>query len=447
MYITANTCTSCWQGSYVNAVCNHCHHKKTSEFERRSDALALMDNLNGRYTIGEVLGKGGFGITYSAWDNVENRRVALKELFPNKSVYRSEDRKTVVVSDDEDMYFSAVKEKFKAEAELLKLLGGDCGVVQLYDLFHCNNTVYYTMEYLEGCDLNAYRMKHGLLSWEFLEPIMNDLLVTLRTLHKQNLIHRDISPDNIFLTKDNKVRLIDFGSARTYQGVSNFTVQVKASFAPWEQSKSDGKQGPWTDIYALSVTMYLLLSGKLPPKVDDRIRGAKVKPLNELCPKLPQNVARAIEKGMNVEIRDRYLSVDEFMQALSFTVDIDKPQTVGQRVQPQQVVQQTVSRSQVFWLYGVSGVYAGKRKQLNKNQRVMFGRRSSNDIVFPEMTIGVSRSQCELFIDQAGQVYVRDAGSSYGTFLNNIRIGNEWGKVPLGSYLRFGNEMFQIISK
>lgn len=449
MEITMNTCTACWQGTYIGNVCSHCHHKKTTESERRSDALPLMSCQNDRYFIGEVLGKGGFGITYSAWDHVMDRRVALKELFPNKSVCRGEDGQTVEVQDGDDIYFSAVKKKYEDEAGLLKLLGGDCGVVQVYDLFHYNNTVYYAMEYLEGCDLNAYRMQHGRLAWKFLEPIMNELLNTLGVLHKQNLIHRDISPDNIFLTKEQKVRLIDFGSARTYHGIHNFTVHIKASFSPLEQLKSDGNQGPWTDLYALSVTMYLLLCGKLPPKVEDRAKGIKLKPLTELCPEVPANVAAAIEKGMSVKIGDRFQSAEEYMQALSMTVDLEKPITKfqtqpGPQPRPQPQPQMT---GMVYWMYGVSGVYVNHRKQLYRNQKLTFGRRSTCDIAFPDRTVGVSRSQCELYLDNAGVLFVRDAGSSFGTFLNNMRLGSNWVRVVPGSYLRFGNEMFQLTCK
>ena len=205
MYTPANVCTACWQGTYINGICSHCHQRRTRPEDRREDALVLMDTVNGRYAVGDVLGKGGFGITYSAWDNAEKRRVALKELFPNKSVHRSANKRTVEVMQGHEEYFDALKGKFKEEANLMRLLADDCSVVRVYDLFSCNNTVYYAMEYLDGCNLDTYRKQHGLLSWKFLGPVVKELLETLAILHSRNLIHRDISPDNIFLTKDNRV--------------------------------------------------------------------------------------------------------------------------------------------------------------------------------------------------------------------------------------------------
>jgi len=434
MEASTSICTACWQGTYVNGICGACQHKQTAPEDRRADALPLMDIIHGRYAIGEVLGKGGYGITYSAWDNVKLRRVALKELFPNKSVTRGTDGRSVVPNEGHEIYFSELKEKFEEEAKHPQQLAEKCNAVKVYDLFHGNNTVYYTMEYLEGCDLNVYRKNHGPLPWDFLAPIMKEVLRTLIILHKENLIHRDIAPDNIFLTKDGQVKLIDFGAARAYQGTQVFTVQKKVSFAPWEQLESSGNQGPWTDLYSLSVTMYLLLSGKLPPKAQDRIYGKPVIPLRKWCPDLPENVARTIEKGMSIKIRDRFLTAREYMQALFPepvpTTDDKKGRTVPEKT---------------LWVRGKKGYYAGQKKQLSRRVEVRFGRWHTNDVTYPDSIAGVSRHQFALYVDGNGNPYVKDIGSSFGTFLNEERLGPEWKRAKTGDYIRFGNEEFQLI--
>ncbi len=433
MEASVNICTACWQGHYIDGICDNCQHQQSAIAERRREALPLMEMIHGRYSIGEVLGKGGYGITYSAWDNVHMRRVALKELFPTISVTRGANGRTVIPKRGYEEYFAELKGKFEEEAIRPQKLTDECKAVKVYDLFRCNNTVYYAMEYLEGCDLRQYQMQHGLLSWDFLAPIMRDLLHTLDILHKENLIHRDISPDNLFLTKDGQIRLIDFGAARAYQGTLNFTVQKKASFAPWEQMESNGNQGPWTDLYALSVTMYMLLSGKLPPKAQDRIYGKPVIPLNTLCPDLPANVAKSIEKGMNIRIRDRFLSAEEYLQAL-FPAN-----------QNRESIHTDADRKKVYWLRGKKGCYAGQKKRLALNSEVRFGRWHTNDITFPESTPGVSRYQCALLIDNAGNVFVKDTGSRYGTFLSGAKVGKEWAEVSLGDSIQFGNEEFLLI--
>lgn len=424
MYILPhNVCTSCWEGTIVNGTCTHCHQKAHSVADRRADALPLRETINSRYWIGDVLGNGGFGLTYSAWDPVECRAVAIKELYPRRDVYRGPDGVSVRAVSGQEQVFAELKKRFEDEAKLLIQLGGQGNLVHVYDLFSCNGTIYYTMEYLEGCDLKSYLKQHGPMPWEVLEPMLREVLHTLGALHKQNLIHRDISPDNLFLTKNNQIHLIDFGSVRTYQGNHCFTVHLKDHFAPWEQYITDGQQGPWTDIYALSVTVYLLLSGRLPPKAADRKAGAQVEPLKSLCPKLPAEAASAIEKGMSMGIGDRFQTAEEFLRALPAAAEISHG---------------------VYWLYGRRGIFAGQRRRLEVERQVTFGRRKTNDVVFPDATPGVSRSQCMLFVNRSGELYVRDAGSAYGTFLNQKRLGETWVKASPSSYLCFGNEVFQL---
>lgn len=456
---SVNICIACWQGNYVNGVCTNCHHP-AADSDRRPDALPPLEVVHGRYFIGQVLGKGGFGITYSAWDNAQMRRVALKELFPSISVTRDPDGRSVVANEGHERYFAELKDKFREEALRPRQLARECNAVQVYDLFSCNNTVYYAMEYLEGCDLRQYQKEHGLLTWTFLAPLMRQLLRTLELLHQENLIHRDISPDNIFLTRDGQVKLIDFGAARAYQGTLNFTVLKKANFAPWEQMESTGNQGPWTDLYALSVTMYMLLSGKLPPKAQDRIQGKQVTPLSTLCPGLPQHVAAAIEKGMNIKIQDRFQSARDYAQALfpAARPDPAKPprpitreaaprtQTHPQpQPQPAPQAQTRLQPKRVYWLRGTRGCYAGQKKQLATGALVQFGRQPGCDIPFPESTPGVSRSQCALFLDGTGRVFLKDTGSSYGTFLSGEKVGRDWLRVTPGDTIHFGNEEFLLM--
>lgn len=440
MYISPNTCPVCWRGQYTNGVCNSCHHTVTPKSQRRTDALPLFTVLKQRYVIGEVLGNGGFGITYSAWDNVQNQRVAIKELFPRKDVCREMDDVTVKVLEGQEDYFKILSTRFVNEAELLLELGKQCDIVSVYDLFHANGTVYYSMEFLDGCDLKTYLSKNGPMPWEVLEPKLLDLLRTLEKLHAKNLIHRDISPDNLFLTKDNKIRLIDFGSVRTYQGNQNFTVFLKQHFAPWEQYKSDSKQGPYTDIYSLSVSIYMVLTGKLPPKAPDRVSGAQVTPIRTLCPQVPDKVAKAIEKGMSLQAKDRFQNAGEFIRALG----VQPPPPPQPKVVPQVPVSQSGTSNLAYWLHGRGGYYSGKRKRLMPNTEITIGRLSTNVVPYPDMTMGVSRNQCSIFISSTGDMYVRDNKSRYGTYLNDVPVSGNWTKVVSGSFLRFGNELFQL---
>ena len=432
MYISPNSCPVCWRGQYVGGVCSNCNHRQTSPKDRRPDALPLGAVVKQRYVIGEVLGNGGFGITYSAWDNAGKRRVALKELYPRKDISREDDSLTVKIVPGQENFFAGLVSRFENEGELLEELGKDCDAVQVYDRFRANGTAYYAMEFLDGCDLRTYLKNNGPMTWEFLEPRMHELLRTLKILHNKNLIHRDISPDNLFLTKDNRIRLIDFGSARTYQGNGSMTVFLKKHFAPWEQYKTNSKQGPYTDIYALSVTMYMMLSGQLPPQAPDRITGAVVQPLKSLCPKVPDKVCKAIEKGMNLRPEDRFQNAAQYLEALG----------VSSPPPPPPPPPDTAKR--VYWLHGRWGRYSGKRKRMMPNEEITFGRLSNLSVTYPEDHLGVSRLQCSIFISSSGDILVRDHESTFGTFLNETRLTDKWTKVGPGSYIRFGSEVFQV---
>lgn len=429
-----NVCPACWRGTLSGGVCTVCHYPVSAQSCRRADALPLGTVLKGRYQIGVVLGNGGFGITYSAWDQQDCRRVALKELYPRNEVFRGGDRLTVTPVSGEEVIFEELKERFEREASLLLQLRDLSNLVKVYDLFQGNGTVYYTMEYLEGADLQSYLKRNGPMSWLTLEPMMRELLPTLAQLHGKNLIHRDLSPDNLLLTTDHHLHLIDFGSVRTYQGNRNFTVHLKEHFAPWEQYTSKGRQGPWTDVYALSVTMYYLLSGKLPPKAGERMNGTPTPPLRTIAPSVPERVAAVIEHGMALRVEDRIPDAERFMQALG----IADPAVV----QPPPV--RITGTGGSYWLQGQSGVYAGKRRPLEVETEVYFGRQVGCHICFPDQTRGVSRRQCALYVRRDGSLLVRDAGSSYGTFLNGQRLSSGWTAAKPGSVLQFGNEVFRL---
>lgn len=443
MYFSPNTCPVCWKGQHVDGVCSSCNHTQTPTYERRADALPLFTLLKQRYVIGEVLGNGGFGITYSAWDTVNNERVALKELYPRKDVSREMDDITVKVLDGQEEYFETLIKRFQDEAELLQELGKECDIVGVYDRFSENGTVYYTMEYLDGIDLRTYLKRNGPMSWSFLEPRLANLLSTLGTLHAKNLIHRDISPDNLFLTKDSKIRLIDFGSVRTYQGNNSFTVFLKQHFAPWEQYKSQSKQGPYTDIYSLSVTMYMMLSGKLPPKAPDRaMQKVEVVPLRTYCPTLPARVASAIEKGMNLRPEDRFQSAAEYMKALGIKKKVEAEEAPAKTVDDKKQINKRPGLA--YWLHGRSGYYSGRRKNLPLNTEITVGRLTDKAVPYPDNHLGVSRNQCSIFVTASGEMFVKDNQSRFGTFLNDRKLGFNWTKADSGSYIRFGSEVFQL---
>jgi serine/threonine protein kinase len=275
---------------------------------------------NGRYYIGGALGQGGFGITYLGWDNARSERVAIKEYFPLSLVTRNPGDKSVSFAGEEaraDFDYGLVR--FMDEARVLASFSSTPSIVSIMDIFQENSLAYIVMEYLDGQDLKHVLSESGKrISHELALDIALRIIGALRDVHAQGLMHRDVSPDNIFLTKDGGVKLIDFGAARFAFGAQNKSISVvlKPSYAPIEQYQTRGNQGPWTDVYALGATLYRCVTGQLPPESLSRLEDDKLKPPSELGIELPHAMETAILKALAVRARDRFQSVLEFRDAL-----------------------------------------------------------------------------------------------------------------------------------
>ena len=195
--------------------------------------------LHDRYTVGRAIGFGGFGITYIAWDNKLMQKVAIKEYMPSEYATRVPGNLTVTIYDGERYTeFMTGLQKFLDEAQRLAKFQNVPGIVRILDCFSENLTAYIVMEYLDGMTLKQYLAEHGgKLPYEEAVEFILPVLAALQAVHKEGIIHRDISPDNIFITEDGKVKLLDFGAARyASTGYSkSLSVILKPGYAPAEQ--------------------------------------------------------------------------------------------------------------------------------------------------------------------------------------------------------------------
>ena len=276
--------------------------------------------LIGRYPVEGVLGQGGFGITYLGMDELHKKKVAIKEFFPQGIVTRNieyEDTVTVTLVGEKENYDKG-KERFLKEAQTMAMFSKDKGIVKALDFFEINNTAYIVMEYLEGVTLKQYLRENERIDAEDLVELLVPLIEALDEIHSQGLIHRDISPDNIMVLPDGRIKLMDFGAARDYTefGEKSLSIVLKPGYAPPEQYQTHGVQGPWTDIYALCATMYKCITGENPPDAIDRLVDDHLKKISAFgIPVLPQ-IEEAIIKGMSVAAKDRYQNVGDFCEDL-----------------------------------------------------------------------------------------------------------------------------------
>ncbi|MCR5485667.1 MAG: leucine-rich repeat protein [Clostridiales bacterium] len=303
-------------------VCPFCGYVYGSPAEKISQ-LKPSTVLAERYIVGKSIGHGGFGITYIGWDKKLQKEIAIKEYMPDMLAIRSGEGNNVKGYNEEaEKKFEIGVKRVLDESRRLARLTGVSGIVRVYDCFEANNTAYIIMELLNGITLKERLRDAGSLSFEETVAIMLPVLKALSATHKANIIHRDIAPDNIFLCKGGKVKLIDFGAASTASdmGDMNGAVVLKPGYAPVEQYSNRGRQGPCVDIYAVCATMYRMLTGAVPP--ESLIRRTENDTTFDVrdIPGVPEEAGFAIMKGMSVNAEDRYQSADELYYILAESV-------------------------------------------------------------------------------------------------------------------------------
>jgi hypothetical protein len=268
-----------------------------------------------RYMLGIVLAQDSLTITYKGGDTQLRRYLAIKEFFPAGSLRRGTAVDFSGALDEENC--RRAKVRFVEEAQSLAELS-DAGIVRVYGTLEENNTVYMVTELLEGKSLAALLAARGILSEEHAVEIITRVARALRVAHQANLVHCDLRPENIFLTRDERVVLINFGAARAFAGEKSATIALQATsgyMAP-EQQRGQAQIGPATDIYALGAILYQCVTRRHPPSARERAGGTPLEEAHELNPNISEELSRAITRALQLKTGDRPGSVDEFLEAL-----------------------------------------------------------------------------------------------------------------------------------
>ncbi len=283
-------------------------------------ALPVGTVLAGQYVIERVLGEGGFGITYQALDHRSGECVAIKEFFPDSMVTRVEKTKVLPFTGERGENFSYGKDCFLQEAQTLAQFIGNEHIIRVYTYFEENNTAYFAMEYVRGKSFDRYiKDQGGKIPYEDAEQKLFPIMDALQAVHERGIIHRDVAPDNIYITDDNNVKLLDFGAARYSLGDKSQSLDVilKHGYAPREQYSRHGKQGPFTDIYALAACFYYAITGEKPAdSVDRMVEDTVIRPA-AMGASLPKYKEDAIMKALSIDPADRFQSVSDFKTALN----------------------------------------------------------------------------------------------------------------------------------
>ena len=315
-------CPNCFSPRGGPDGCRDCGYPARCE-NRNGIHLMPGTALLGRYMVGRILGQGGFGATYLGWDDRLQVKVAVKEYYPANLISRVPGGLRVMpFSDEHAGSFASGLSKFLDEARLLARLRDVKEIVSVQDFFEENETAYLVMELLEGRTMKKYVAEcGGRIDARRTLTILSPIMKALQSVHEQGLIHRDISPDNIFLTSGGERKLLDFGAARHSAGqAAGMTVILKPGYAPPEQYSQDGKQGPWTDVYAMCATTYQALTGKAPPDATSRFMNDKVPKLSEAGVIVPPAFEKVLLAGLSMRWQERPQSMRELQRAMCGTL-------------------------------------------------------------------------------------------------------------------------------
>ena len=313
-------CYNCFrERESLEGPCSCCGFDLAENEKNFPVALRAGTVLNDRYIVGRVLGQGGFGITYLALDTQLNAKVAIKEFLPSEIATRVDGTTVSVLMETRSEEFTYGAERFQEEARPLAKFIGNPNIAGVSSYFDENDTSYFVMDYIEGISFKTYIANHGgKVSVEDTLNVMIPVLRALTAVHAEGFIHRDVTPDNIYITKDGVVKLLDFGSARYSIGDKSKSLDVilKVGYAPKEQYIRRSRQGPFTDVYSCAACFYAALTGFLPPESLERMDHDELVPVSQCGVDIPEYLDKAILKGLAVQPEDRFQSAAEFLDAI-----------------------------------------------------------------------------------------------------------------------------------
>ena len=314
------TCPACMIENSDNAsFCIACGFGLTPAGSSSSSSYHLPAGAllkQGRYKIEKTLGEGGFGITYKGTDSTNSLGVAIKELWPEKAIRQGN---TItwpnsITPQSKQQQLS----KFQLEANYLSRCVHR-NIAKVYDWFEENNTAYIIMEFISGKSLYQVWKEENPLLEERVKRYIIEIASALKIVHTNNLLHRDIKPDNIIIDNQDRAVLIDFGATREFiaNQTTNMTQLLTPGYAPLEQYSAKAKRYPATDFYALSASMYELLTGEPPATATDRVSSETLTPPRQLRPNLSPLIEQVILTGMRMKSEERFQTADELIDALN----------------------------------------------------------------------------------------------------------------------------------
>ena len=312
-------------------ICHKCGHD--NKFHDNGPGNLPYCVLQDNYVIGRALGRGGFGVTYLAYDQLLDRKIAIKEYFPTSLAIRDPHSMQILPYNGQvAAEYAHGVDRAIHEARTVVSLESIPNVLKIYGVFRANNTVYIVMEYVEGVTLEQYlSTRGGKLSWSQAWCLLRPIMAALGEIHRHGIVHRDVSPENIMIRTDGTPVLLDFGIAQqSTRGTTTHSAALRIGFAPYEQYSENAPQDGRTDEYAMMATLYYVLTHAKPASplnvsigmehlTPPRLKGADI----------PEAVEAVMLKGLSVQMDNRYPTMESLLSAFDDAMHFGETQIVS----------------------------------------------------------------------------------------------------------------------
>ena len=410
-----NICRNCFTPLQSPGKCPSCGFDPSSERRYEGVISPGVRIKNGRYTVGRVLGRGGFGIIYKAKDNETGGIVTVKEYMPSEYSMRLFGTFAVIPYDNEKSrrIFQLGKERFADGAKKLIRLRNNPISVDVLDYFEESNTAYLVFQPLAGSELRTIAKKSGgKIDSKSADECFVTLAKGLAKIHGLNIFHGGISPDNIIVSDDKKkITLLNFEESISFidSEKRNLPIPLITVYSPPELFISKGHWGPWSDVYALCAAYYNIVSGKTPTDALMRLRGQYMPTLEEMGCNIPAGMSAVIDKGMSLDVKDRYKNFTQLLEDTAKIKALNRKQDFGRSANTpyggfkQRIPYITFISSGVSSNIGFRDIFKIGRKGQGCNMSLSDSR--------------ISRIHCCLTFD--GNNFRLTDVSSNGTFLEN----------------------------
>lgn len=437
MVIESQFCPDCFSNQFRRGRCGKCGYQTKAESSQER-ALQSGSVLNGRYLIGRVLGKGGFGITYKAMDLRNQYIRAIKEYAPKHIRLVRDERGGLHMQDrwtDQNRYEHGLL-RFQEEAQVLCQIRSYPNVVKIQDQFSENNTFYYAMNFVQGTNLKQLvQGNHYRLAIPEAIDVMHKVGGTLQMIYDQKgLIHRDISPENILVDRNGTYTLIDFGCAKEIlQGDrKGFSVVLKPGFAPLEQYSEAEPQGSYTDVYALAATFYFLVSGRMIPTAVERAREPGLYlPLATLGLGIQDGISSTVDRALEQNYLRRTQTIRQFLQGLD--------ENGGPASMPTPPVR--LRSACCGYVEVIAGAGRGEKKRIDHECHI--GRDASRcQLVLPYQEI--SGDHLDIRFNPVERQFLIKDHSTNGTYVNNQFYFHQEFELEQGAIIQFWNTPCQL---